>query len=138
MSKIEGGCLCGSIRYTSETDPLMVVNCYCEDCRKNTGSTHSFNLVMPAGAVTVTGKDGRHLYRPQWRQQPALQPAFLRKLRDAFPVRGGGSRRDQDGRQGQHAGRSFGLSARRPYLVRTEAVLDRASRSQAAIPAHNP
>ncbi|MFV0408411.1 MAG: GFA family protein [Paracoccus sp. (in: a-proteobacteria)] len=55
MPKIEGGCLCGSIRYTSEADPLMVANCYCEDCRKNTGSTHSYNLIMPAGTVTVTG-----------------------------------------------------------------------------------
>lgn len=55
MAKIEGGCLCGSVRYTSDTDPLMVVNCYCENCRKNSGSTHSFNLGMPAGSVTVTG-----------------------------------------------------------------------------------
>ncbi|AUH34211.1 GFA family protein [Paracoccus tegillarcae] len=55
MSKIEGGCLCGSIRYTSDTDPVMVVNCYCENCRKNSGSTHSFNLGMPFGSVTVTG-----------------------------------------------------------------------------------
>jgi hypothetical protein len=55
MSKIEGGCHCGNIRYTSEADPLMVVNCYCEDCRKSSGGAHSYNLVMPAGSVTVTG-----------------------------------------------------------------------------------
>lgn len=55
MAKIEGGCLCGSIRYTSDTDPLMILNCYCENCRKSSGSTHSFNLGMPAGSVTVTG-----------------------------------------------------------------------------------
>lgn len=55
MPKIEGGCLCGNIRYSSAAEPLMVLNCYCEDCRRNTGSTHSFNLVMPAGGVTVTG-----------------------------------------------------------------------------------
>lgn len=56
MSKIEGGCACGSMRYTSEADPVMVVNCYCEDCRKSSGGSHSYNLVMPAGTVKVTGK----------------------------------------------------------------------------------
>ncbi len=55
MARIEGGCLCGSIRYTSDAEPLMIANCYCENCRKNSGSTHSFNLGMPAGSVNVTG-----------------------------------------------------------------------------------
>ncbi|WP_299847774.1 GFA family protein [uncultured Paracoccus sp.] len=56
MAKIHGGCLCGNIRYSSDTDPLMVVNCYCENCRKNSGSTHSFNLGMPAGSLEVWGE----------------------------------------------------------------------------------
>lgn len=55
MAKIEGGCLCGAVRYESEAEPVMVVNCYCVTCRKNSGSTHSFNLAMPAGTVRVTG-----------------------------------------------------------------------------------
>ena len=61
MAKIEGGCACGQIRYTSEADPVMVVNCYCEDCRKTSGGAFSFNLVMPAGSVTVTGADATYL-----------------------------------------------------------------------------
>jgi hypothetical protein len=56
MAKIEGGCLCGSVRYTSDAEPKAVINCYCEACRKNSGSTNSFNLAMPAGSVKVTGK----------------------------------------------------------------------------------
>lgn len=55
MAKIEGGCLCGSVRYTSDAEPLMVVNCYCETCRKNSGATNSYNYGMPAGSVQVTG-----------------------------------------------------------------------------------
>ncbi len=55
MSRIEGGCLCGSVRYTSDAEPAAVINCYCEACRKNSGSTNSFNLAMPAGSVKVTG-----------------------------------------------------------------------------------
>ena len=55
MPKIEGGCLCGSVRYTSDSEPAAIINCYCETCRKNSGSTNSFNLAMPAGSVQVTG-----------------------------------------------------------------------------------
>lgn len=55
MAKIQGGCICGKIRYATKADPLMVVNCYCEDCRRSSGGAYSFNLVMPAGSVTVTG-----------------------------------------------------------------------------------
>ena len=55
MTKIEGGCLCGSVWYTSEAEPETVINCYCETCRKNSGSTNSFNLVMPAGSTKVIG-----------------------------------------------------------------------------------
>ena len=55
MPRIEGGCLCGSVRYTHDAEPAAVINCYCAACRKNSGSTNSFNLAMPAGSVKVTG-----------------------------------------------------------------------------------
>jgi hypothetical protein len=55
MAKIEGGCLCGSVRYSSDEAPKAVINCYCETCRKNSGSTNSYNLAMPAGSVKVKG-----------------------------------------------------------------------------------
>ncbi len=55
MSKIEGGCACGGIRYESDAEPVIVANCYCEDCRKSSGASNSYNLVMPAGSVTITG-----------------------------------------------------------------------------------
>ena len=55
MAKIEGSCLCGSVRYQSDADPMMVVNCYCKTCQKNTGSTNSYNYGVPEGSVKVTG-----------------------------------------------------------------------------------
>lgn len=55
MPTIEGGCLCGSVRYTSDAEPQAIINCYCRTCRKSSGSTHSFNVIMPEGSVTVTG-----------------------------------------------------------------------------------
>ncbi len=55
MPTIEGGCLCGAVRYSSDAEPKAVVNCYCKACRKNSGSTHSYNIAVPAGSVNVTG-----------------------------------------------------------------------------------
>lgn len=56
MPRIEGGCLCGSVRYASDAEPKAVINCYCETCRKNSGSTNSYNLAMPESSVKVTGE----------------------------------------------------------------------------------
>lgn len=35
---IEGGCLCGAIRYCSTMDPLRCLICHCEYCRKHSGA----------------------------------------------------------------------------------------------------
>lgn len=35
---IEGGCLCGMLRYRATTSPLWVTVCYCRFCQKATGS----------------------------------------------------------------------------------------------------
>lgn len=56
MSKIDGGCLCGAVRYSSDVEPVAVVNCYCDTCKKNSGSTHSWNLMVPKGSVSFSGE----------------------------------------------------------------------------------
>ncbi len=56
MTKIEGGCLCGSIRYTSEAEPLATVICNCVNCQKQTGAAYSLNIVLPKGALDVQGE----------------------------------------------------------------------------------
>lgn len=55
MAKIEGSCLCGAVRYESDAEPAMVVNCYCRTCQKNSGSTNSYNYAVPEGTVRITG-----------------------------------------------------------------------------------
>ncbi len=56
MAKIEGGCLCSAIRYTSEAEPLATVICNCINCQKQTGAAYSLNIVLPKGALDVQGE----------------------------------------------------------------------------------
>jgi hypothetical protein len=35
---ITGGCMCGAVRYEASGDPLSVIFCHCESCRKNSGA----------------------------------------------------------------------------------------------------
>lgn len=42
-----GGCLCRQIRYEATGAPAMNVLCYCENCRKVTGSICMANSMYP-------------------------------------------------------------------------------------------
>lgn len=35
---LEGGCQCGSVRYSVSGDPMHVAICHCIDCRKSSGA----------------------------------------------------------------------------------------------------
>jgi len=53
--KLEGGCLCGAVRYESDAEPLFAVNCHCRHCQMTSGSTHLPGIGLPASAFTLTG-----------------------------------------------------------------------------------
>lgn len=55
MAPIEGGCLCGRVRYRADVEPIFVGVCHCTDCQKFSGSTFATVVAVPASAVTVTG-----------------------------------------------------------------------------------
>lgn len=50
-----GGCLCGGVRYEAKSEPKIVGDCYCDDCRKASGTTHCTHLGLPEADVSVTG-----------------------------------------------------------------------------------
>ena len=53
---IEGGCNCGAIRYKIDAKPVVVAQCHCKNCQRQSGSAFSVNLMVPAAAVTSTGE----------------------------------------------------------------------------------
>ena len=52
---LEGGCLCGAVRYTVAVDPLAVVACHCRNCQRQSGSALSLVVVVPRDALQVQG-----------------------------------------------------------------------------------
>ena len=53
MPKITGGCLCGAVRYTIGSDPVMVRNCHCDDCRRVTGCAFATNVFVKNDDITI-------------------------------------------------------------------------------------
>ncbi|MFK7965239.1 MAG: GFA family protein [Burkholderiaceae bacterium] len=55
MSKIEGGCLCGSVRYECAAEPLMTAVCHCTHCQKQTGTSFSILVAVPQADLNISG-----------------------------------------------------------------------------------
>ena len=56
MSIFTGSCLCGSVNYKSNSDPLVIQNCHCYQCRKATGSVYLTNLFIKEENFEITGE----------------------------------------------------------------------------------
>ena len=69
---VEGGCLCGSVRYRIAGEIGPASYCHCSDCRKVTGSAFNVGVTVAVadfmiegqpGAYTTHGDSGRELTR---------------------------------------------------------------------------
>jgi len=50
---VEGGCICGAIRYRLSAPPLGVYNCHCKDCQRSAGSAFSSSMIVNRETLTV-------------------------------------------------------------------------------------
>ena len=50
-----GRCLCGAVAYRSEAPAVFMGNCYCADCRRESGTGHITAVAVPDATLTVTG-----------------------------------------------------------------------------------
>jgi hypothetical protein len=55
VSKMNGSCLCGSIRYACDAEPLLTAVCHCPRCQKQTGTSFSVLVAVPKGSLRIEG-----------------------------------------------------------------------------------
>ena len=53
---LEGGCLCGKVRYRVERRPLGEAVCHCRNCQRQGGSAFSVLVAVAADALRIEGK----------------------------------------------------------------------------------
>ena len=53
--QIDGGCLCGAVRYSGNAEAAFAGVCHCRDCQKFTGSAFGAMIGVPKGALTFRG-----------------------------------------------------------------------------------
>jgi hypothetical protein len=53
--KIEGGCLCGKVRYSADAEPIFTGVCHCTNCQKSTGTAFNVVVALPKPALSVAG-----------------------------------------------------------------------------------
>ena len=58
--KITGGCACGRVRYALADTPIFQIRCYCDDCRRASGSAFADVMMVAADRLIVTTEPRYH------------------------------------------------------------------------------
>lgn len=67
----KGHCLCGAVRFEAQGDPLWVVHCHCESCRRATSSPMTTYVGFAADKVKWSGEARR-----SFASSPGVQRTF--------------------------------------------------------------
>jgi hypothetical protein len=51
----QGRCLCGTVTYDVDGDPVVVAHCHCTDCQRLSGAGHATGAMFPADGIRVRG-----------------------------------------------------------------------------------
>ena len=51
-----GGCACGAIRYEISAEPIVMLDCQCRQCQRESGTGHASHLTFLRNSVKVEGE----------------------------------------------------------------------------------
>ena len=54
--KFSGKCLCRQVSFKSHAEPVLILNCHCEDCRRSTGAVYGTNVMVAEDQVDIHGE----------------------------------------------------------------------------------
>jgi hypothetical protein len=54
--QMNGACLCGSVHYTCDADPIITLLCHCKSCQRTGGAPYSIDVGVPRAAFKVSGE----------------------------------------------------------------------------------
>lgn len=60
---MQGGCLCGALRYSASEPPFAADYCHCRNCQKSTGTAVSVWMDFKASLVTWENSDALQEYQ---------------------------------------------------------------------------
>jgi hypothetical protein len=78
MPKISGNCLCGSVQYSCEEEPLMTAVCHCENCQHQTGTAYSIIVGVPEGSLVFEKNETLAEYLDQGESGGAVRRRFCK------------------------------------------------------------
>ncbi|MGH6986431.1 MAG: GFA family protein [Caulobacteraceae bacterium] len=52
-SRLEGGCVCGKVRYRLSSPPMIVHCCHCTQCRRRVGTAFAVNALIEADRIEL-------------------------------------------------------------------------------------
>lgn len=61
---IEGGCYCGSVRYSLDGEPIFRAQCHCRECQYMTGGAPNMVMGLPDADFRYTQGETRSFTRP--------------------------------------------------------------------------
>jgi len=56
MREMQGGCLCGQVRYSANAEPALIAVCHCKNCQKQAAGAFSVVTAIPKSALSVQGQ----------------------------------------------------------------------------------
>lgn len=69
MTILEGGCMCGGVRYRTENVPLRSIYCHCSQCRKWNGAPAIVGAQIDRSGFTITGTPMTYRSSPSAQRQ---------------------------------------------------------------------